>query len=273
MNRTKIPWADYSWNPITGCSAASEGCAHCYAASMARRFHREWGEPRFHAARLEEPFGLRNPARIFVCSTSDLFHEAVYFQEIDRIFEIMAADQRHTFMVLTKRPLRMRDFFAMQPRRWFMGGSKLARVEYWARWPLPNVWLGVTAENQERADERIPVLLDIPAELRFVSIEPMLGPVHVEPHLLSAYDKAAHDDQMLFPMGGLSRSKIEWVIAGPETGSGKRPFEDEWIDGENGLIAQCDEWGAAFHDKRTDGKRREFPLPNAGSHRQEEAGQ
>jgi protein gp37 len=236
---------------------------------MAHRFHRHWGSPLFHKDRLEQPYGTRKPGLVFVCSTSDLFHDGLTDQDIHRVFGIMAADNRHTFLVLTKRIQRAAEFLIAGPH-WEMGAAYAngIKCDFRVNWPIPNVWIGVTAENQQRADERIPILLSIPAALHFVSIEPMLGRMHIEPYLLSEYDKMAHEDQMIFPPGGLSRAKVDWVIAGKENGPKRRPFEDGWVNdswdtGTGGIAAQCEEWGTPFFDKRepTDPAftRREFP--------------
>ncbi len=250
MNNIKntIGWADYSWNPITGCSPVSEGCEHCYAAAISKRFGLPWGDPVFHPERLDEPLKLKKPARIFVCSMSDMFHDAVLAVWIDQILEVMSACPQHTFIVLTKRPQnierKLYEVTADYPIR------ELGSGDY-----LPNLWLGVTAENQRRADERIPELLSIPAAKHFVSVEPMLGAVDLRNRLCS---HSCED-------WGLCRGKrreqccienIDWVIAGPETGVGKRPYFSQWIDY---LSRQCDESNTPFYDKRVHFIRREWP--------------
>ena len=258
MNRTKIPWCDWTWNPFVGCSPASEGCAHCYAESMANRFGWPWGKPVFHPDRLEEPFRARKPSRIFVCSVSDLFHEENDPADIDRVFEIMAAAKKQTFIVLTKRPQVALRFFKT-PRRWYAGGATANGItcEYWDNSPLPNVWFGVTVENQARAEERIPLLFQIPAAIRFVSVEPMLGPMDLTrvKFPTGAIENAVDGRANLNPdyihlIGKLNAA--DWVIAGPETGAGKRRCESQWIDA---LASQA----PCFYDKRPNGVRREFP--------------
>jgi protein gp37 len=222
MNRTKIPWCDWTWNPIVGCSPASEGCANCYAAAISKRFHLPWGKARFMPERLDQPAKVHKPGRVFVCSMGDLFHETVSREWKQAVFTVACNTPRHTFIFLTKRPERVMD--------WWIGD-------------VPNVWLGVTVENQKRADERVPLLMKIPAAVRFVSVEPMLGPVD-----LSCW---------------LASGKLSWVIAGPETGPRRRPFDEAWLDGCYGLDAQCRTYGAAFFDKRDEWTRREFPSHNA----------
>lgn len=211
MAKTKISWTDYSWNPISGCSKVSDSCANCYAEAMARRFDKGWKpwtaanaahNVRLHPERLEQPLHWRKPRKIFVCSVADLFHEHVPFGFIAAVFGVMAHTP-HTYQILTKRPERMRTYFAWLgnaigdqgmclpcdplggceiqaarhlPPEWSVG---VANTNLKPSWPLPNVWLGVTAENQRAADERIPLLLQTPAAIHFVSCEPLLGSVDI----------------------------------------------------------------------------------------------
>ena len=215
-DKTKVEWADATWSPMTGCTPISEGCEHCYAERMARRFnhveHHDGYEvvndayfaPTFHPNRLDIPLHWRKPRRVFVCSMSDLFHEAFTDEQRLRVFARMDAAGWHTFMVLTKRPGRMHRFMLDHADRWTTKSGVM----------LPNVWLGVTAENQQRADERIPILLDTPAAVRFVSVEPMLGPI-------SGWASLAAPDMWAW-------RSLDWVILGGETGPGARPMQPEW---------------------------------------------
>jgi protein gp37 len=183
MSKSKIEWTGETWNPMSGCTKISEGCAKCYAEKMAHRLkamgakgYENGFAVTLHPDRLNEPLKRKKPTTYFVCSMGDLFHEDVPFDYIDQIFAIMALTPQHTYQVLTKRPERMREYFEDGEERveaFFMDGGYPSNF----LWPLPNVWLGVTAENQEQADKRIPILLDTPAALRFVSIEPMLGEI------------------------------------------------------------------------------------------------
>lgn len=186
MGKTKIEWTEYSWNPVTGCTPASEGCQNCYAKRMATRLKGRYGYPEdepfkvtLHPEKLKEPLKWKKPRRVFVCSMGDLFHEQVPDEYIAKVWEVMSNASQHTFLVLTKRPQRMKDFLARLG--WYIhdrdGYPMEAVLDEGGKYTLKNVWLGVTAENQQRADERIPILLQIPAAVRFVSIEPMLGPV------------------------------------------------------------------------------------------------
>jgi protein gp37 len=187
-DRSSIEWTDATWSPVTGCTKVSEGCRHCYAETMAKRFwgDRHFGDVQCHPDRLEQPLRWRKPRRVFVNSMSDLFHPAVPDDFIDRVFAVMALCPQHTFQVLTKRPERM--------RAWFDGGEHLRMTRCFRNfqhytkpvgpWPLPNVWLGVSVEDQATADERIPVLLDTPSALCFVSAEPLLGEIDLGMWLL-----------------------------------------------------------------------------------------
>jgi len=225
MGTSKIEWTEATWNPVTGCTPISEGCEHCYAKRMATRLRGRCGYPagapflvKVHPDRYNEPFGWRKPKKIFVCSMGDLFHEDVPFPWINEVFSVIQRCTHHRFMVLTKRPERMRNYI-----------SKVLQVRGWPESdiPFPNVWMGITAETQRRADERIPVLLEIPAARRFVSVEPMLGPVDLS--------------QWLGRSGGL-----DWVICGGETGPGARPVHPDWV---RSLRDQCQIAGVPFFFK------------------------
>ena len=222
MATTKIEWAERVWNPVTGCTKVSPGCQNCYAERMAKRLRGRYGYPQddpfkvtLHPDRLQEPvewLKWRKPKMIFVCSMGDLFHEDVPFDFIDRVFAMLswgqAKDLDNKFLILTKRPERMLEYFK-QRDDWFDGElgnrSRLSCFE--------NTWLGVTAENQEQADKRIPILLQIPAAKRFVSIEPMLG------------------DVALFDI-----EKLDWIIVGAESGQNRRECKNEWV---RDIIGQC----------------------------------
>lgn len=236
---TKIEWCDEVWNPITGCTPISEGCQNCYAKRMAKRLRGRFGYPdfpnefkvTFHPDRLDLPLKWRKPRRVFVNSMGDLFHDDVDTHWIDDVLEVIAACPQHTFMMLTKRPENIdHKLYEITKAH---GCRELGGGDY-----LPNLWLGVTAENQKRADERIPLLLSIPAAKHFVSVEPMLGPVDLT--------------NWLCPEGDV----LDWVIAGPETGPGARTCENWWIQH---LTVDCKNAGVAFFDKRVGGKR-EWPV-------------
>jgi protein gp37 len=184
MNKTSIEWTDYTWNPVTGCDKVSAGCRSCYAETLAIRF---WGERKFtdvqmHEDRLAEPkvnFKKWFNKKVFVCSMSDLFHEDVTFDFIAKVFREFSELPYTTFQILTKRPERAIEFFKWAAPVYFDAKvqAKANRDNLTTYLPLKNIWIGVSCENQEQADERIYHLVKIPAALRFVSCEPLLGPI------------------------------------------------------------------------------------------------
>lgn len=192
---TKIEWTDVSWNPVTGCTPISEGCENCYAKRTA---HRLQNNPRIekyragfnvqcHESELNKPYQWRKPRQIFVCSMGDLFHEDVPFSFIYSVLTVMKSTSQHTYQILTKRPERMFNVMRQFP-------------------VFNNVWLGISAENQECFNKRIEQLVKTPAVIRFVSFEPLLGPVDIRSYL----------------------SCLDWVIVGGETGPGARPMKEIW---------------------------------------------
>lgn len=229
MTKTTIEWADEVWNPVTGCTKVSEGCRNCYAERIAGRF---WGERKFtdvrmHEERLGDPARWKKPRRVFVNSMSDLFHKDVPVDFIANVFAVMEIENRHTYMVLTKRPDRMLEVLTSEEfwneyRECIDVLTERSFTGYY--YPQNNVWLGVSVENQKSADERIPLLLQTPAEVRFVSCEPLIGPVKLAEYL-PVYDPTQHyarpDHQ----------DKLDWVIAGGESGPGARPCHPDWARG------------------------------------------
>lgn len=243
---TKIEWTDTTWNPVTGCTKVSEGCEHCYIERTppfrmeGRRFHLPviGGSTgvRLHEDRLGQPLHWRKPRKVFVNSLADLFHEDVPDTYIARIFAVMAAAPTHTFQVLTKRHARMRsllrsdEFVAdVRRQRWHFPHTV---VTTGPEWPLPNVWLGVSVESQKWADLRIPALLDTPAAVRWLSCEPLLGPVDLRAWL--------SDDPVHFFH---RQEDIDWVVVGGESGPGARPMHPEWA---RSLRDQCDAESVPF---------------------------
>lgn len=293
-DKTNIEWTDATWNPVTGCSIISPGCTNCYAMKLARtrlqnhpsrsgltvnskagpvwngkvRLNREW---------LAQPLGWKRPRMVFVCAHGDLFHEDVPYEWILDVFTIMAIAQQHTFQVLTKRADRMRDFLARPEgelleeiyANWY-SFSRGAR-EVWS-WPLPNIWLGVSVEDQKRADERIPMLLDTPAAVRWISAEPLLGPldlisakggsqwiggqrgcdgrhqhngrrgeiIHGVMHRTDPQIPHHHHDERCRP-------GLDWVVVGGESGSAARPMQPEWA---RSLRDQCNAASVPFFFKQ-----------------------
>lgn len=242
MGVTTIQWTDRTWNPVTGCTKVSEGCRHCYAEKVADRFwkDRKFTDVRCHPDRIDQPLKWRKPSRVFVNSMADLFHESVPFEFIDKVFAVMALTPQHTYQILTKRPERMREYLAerLPTTRW-MDYARSYRpeipTEAFNTKPLPNVWLGVSVENQEYADQRIPLLLRTPAAVRFISYEPALGPIDIEPEL----------------MGATSCGRPDWVIIGGESGHGARPFNVQWA---RDVIRQCRAAGVACFVKQMGSK-------------------
>ena len=238
MSATKIEWATHTWNPVTGCTKISAGCKNCYAERIARRFYSEpFDVVKLHPDRLEEPEHWKKPRRVFVCSMSDLFHKDVPDEFIEKVFMVMELKARqHTFMILTKRPVRMKEF---------MDGHHECVQSH--------IWLGVTAENQELANERIPILLQAPAVNRFVSVEPMLERIDlVETGALSIYVSGGGVGNI--PLSrGIENNGLDWVICGGESGSGARPHPP-YIDIRY-LKDQCQSSGIPFFLKQMWGEK------------------
>ena len=266
---THIEWTDASWTPIravnktTGgqghfCVHVSPGCKNCYAERMQPRFgnriryaaqDREQVDLVLDEKMLTKPLRWRKPRRVFVCSMTDLFLEDHSDEWIDRMFAVMALCETHTFQILTKRPERMRDYLAVmehedQLERWcdaavaISGDPKAEDCVADIDWPLSNVWCGVSVEDQERADERIPLLLDTPAAGRFVSAEPLLGPITLT---MLHYDGITNINALnghhgiTMPMRGRGQM-LSWVIVGGESGPGARPMNPDWA---RSLRDQC----------------------------------
>jgi protein gp37 len=286
---TAIEWTDETWNPTDGCKVCSPGCANCYAMRFAGRFSKPgeryhglvsigknkraiWtGESRLDAGKLAKPLSWRKPRRIFVNSMSDLFYEGFSNEQIAAVFGVMAACPQHTFQILTKRAKRMCEWFewvqqeSEHPlstcgREWISAmdvpvASKSragqAVIGPGAVWPLPNVWLGVSVENQDAADERIPRLLDTPAALRFLSVEPLIGPVDLENVCHRTGTGSSETGSCLEGNDGFglsaAREKIDWVIAGCESGPGARPCATAWL---TDLQRQCADAGTTFFLKQ-----------------------
>ena len=264
---TAIEWTEATWNPITGCSVTSPGCTNCYAMKLAGtrlRNHASragltidskagpvWtGETRFNEEWIDQPLRWKRPRMIFVCAHGDLFHESVPDAWIDRVFAVMALAPQHTFQVLTKRSDRMHNWFARRNANAHHPAMDTAAVMActgrWNTpalhlvdgWPLPNVWLGVSVEDQTRADERIPDLLSTPAAVRWLSCEPLLGPVDLT---MLHHDGVTNIDALRGLHGVLQPmlaqcDKIDWIVVGGESGLGARPMQPDWA---RNLRDQC----------------------------------
>jgi protein gp37 len=241
-DKSKIEWTDASWNPVTGCSKVSEGCRFCYAERESHRYGwttQPWTAQHaaenvvLHPDRLELPLRWKRPRRIFVNSMSDLFHDRVPDHFIQSVFSIMENAKQHTFQVLTKRPGRMHAWVSAYDR-WLRYADDQGRYFVDRH---PNVLLGVSVEDQKTADQRIPLLLETPAALRFLSCEPLLGPVDL-------YDHLHHIDQGL---GHDYNPGLHWVIAGGESGPHARPTHPDWV---RDLRDQCQSANIPFFFKQ-----------------------
>jgi protein gp37 len=214
-DQSAIEWTDATWNPVTGCTKISPGCKHCYAERLAARLQ-AMGNPRYrngfgltlHVDQLTLPLRWRDPRRIFVNSMSDLFHEGVPEAFIRRVFDVMEQAHWHVFQVLTKRARRLAELSTRLP------------------WPA-NVWQGVSVENV-RYTSRVVELVKVPAVVRFLSVEPLLGPITP------------------LPLDG-----VDWVIVGGESGPRHRPIQIEWV---RAIRDQCDRAGVAFFFKQWGGR-------------------
>lgn len=242
-----ITWTEETWNPLRGCSRVSEGCRNCYAEGVAARFSgpgqpyeglakfvdgdaRWTGEVKLIEDKLNDPIRWQRPRRIFVNSMSDLFHEKVGNATIARIFQVMKKARHHEFQCLTKRVERMVE--------WFKTAS--ARIHYWEdldenhkRLVEEHIWIGISVEDQKTADARIPLLLQVPARTRWLSIEPQIGSVNLEPWLRRAFEA--------------QEKAIHWVVIGGESGTGARPFDVGWA---SDLVDVCKRFGVAAFVKQ-----------------------
>jgi len=263
-----IEWTDATWNPATGCTKVSQGCKNCYAERDWARlsanpktvyYQRKFTDVAVHRDRLDTPLRWRKPRRIFVNSMSDLFHEDVPWEFIDAVFGVMAVTQ-HSYQILTKRPARMLDYFQrlkLDPPFGFpdrVSHRAMEFIRYTGKghgncgpsWPLKNVWLGVSVEDQATADERIPLLLQTPAAVRWISAEPLLGPITFEGRWVEYQDPRAHENQL---------ERLSWVVAGGESGPRSRPSHPDWFRSLRDQCAavsvpfffkQWGEWGIDF---------------------------
>jgi protein gp37 len=243
---SEIAWTDTIWNPLAGCTRKSAACRQCYAESATAESARDggWGQGfaeigeagaawtgtvALREDRLTLPLGLEHPSRIFVNSLSDLFHESLDVATIDTVFAVMASAPHHVFQVLTKRPKTMQPYLAdaATPARIALKMAELGHAGTIEAWPLPNVWLGVTAENQKEADRRIPLLLATPAAVRWVAAEPLLEALDLKPGTWLKASAADRDS---------TKPKLDWIVAGGEISAAAQPCHPDWA---RGLRDQC----------------------------------
>jgi protein gp37 len=235
---TKIEWTDETWNPVTGCTKVSPGCDHCYAEGIAHRFAGTQAYPNgfdvtLRPERLEQPLRWTRPRMVFVNSMSDLFHRDIPDEYIARVFAVMALAPQHTFQILTKRHGRMK---ALLSDRWWSETllpeliyELAAGRGYEVRYPLPNVWLGVSAEDNRWGHVRIPALLRTPAAVRFVSAEPLLGPLRLYRYLPNGFGEGCRWNPRPSSLPLPAVPTLDWVIVGGESGPGARPMQPEWV--------------------------------------------
>lgn len=250
MTETTIEWTrgedgalGRTWNPVRGCSRISPGCVNCYAERIAARFsdpglafhgfaERTKDGPRWTrrvellSDRLRDPLRWRKPSRVFVNSMSDLFHEGLSFRAIRMVFGVMRSAPQHTFQVLTKRPARMLEFL-----EWFQNSKSWGVGSAWPD-EYPHVWLGVSVEDQRRASERVPLLLQSQARVAFLSCEPLLGQVYLDGH----NDCRCGACDFCREIAWHPTRTPDWVIVGGESGQGARPCEVEWV---RTLVEEC----------------------------------
>jgi protein gp37 len=273
MSKTEIAWCDYSWNPLVGCSKLSLGCQKCYAAEAAKSARlqqfsqyqkvKEWdGTIEFVENQLTKPLSWKSPKKVFVGSMSDIFHKNVKDEWLDKIFAVMAFARQHTFQVLTKRPKRMQQYLsdpATVDRIEEAGYTFTHNMDCVNNWSLPNVWLGTSVENQQVAGDRIPLLLDSPAAVRFLSCEPLLEELNLISHeregrsynyLLNTWETRRSGAGGAVAGGRISpfyADGIDQIIIGGESGPGARPCHIDWI---RSLVRQCQQTKTAVFVKQ-----------------------
>lgn len=247
MNKTKIEWADYTWNVITGCygpggtAEKPNRCPYCYAHRMAKRLRGRAGypeddpfRPTFHDNHLWDPLSRKKPSRVFVCSMGELFGESVTARDLAYVLRTMRVAREHTYLVLTKRPERIAAMLR-EVERLVEENESVFWPLYQAidecKWPLPNLWLGTSCENQAAANERIPHLLATPAAHRFVSLEPLLGDISLHPWI--GHPRLRPDGKGWAFIG--DPPLLDWVIIGAQTQPTRLP-DPAWVDS---IINQC----------------------------------
>ena len=266
---SKIEWTDKTWNPITGCTKISAGCANCYAERMSKRLAGLGGYPKKdpfrpgleHPKQWLKPCKWKKPRLIFVCSMGDLFHKDVSFDLVHKVLAVAINEPRHTFILLTKRPERMYEFIThyrhdghhvfsdrVTPYNPSRNKQAYLLLDHKQDWPLANLWLGGSAENQAALDARAPYVISTPSALWFMSLEPLIGPIDLRPRpnpdtciVCGEGPDAPHNH----PFGYRNRG-LDWIIVGGETGPGARPMHPEWV---RKIRDQCAQAGIPFFFK------------------------
>ena len=215
-------WWDFGWKLVEGCTPVSPACKNCWSMAMEKRFRKETGIV-FHKERLERPFKRKKPASFAIWN--DLFHESVEFMWIDEVMKVIINNDQHIFQILTKRPEIALKYFNT--------------FKYDKEFPPKNLWLGVTCENQEMADKRIPVLLQITTKVHFISCEPLLSNINLLQSCQIKFINWLKDNKTQYG--------LDWVICGPETGYKSRPTLKKWIES---LYEQCKSANVSFFDKK-----------------------
>ena len=258
VTNSKIEWTNSTWNPVTGCTKVSPGCDHCYAETLTERFHGKgsFAEVKLHPDRLDSPLRWRKPRHVFVNSMSDLFHKDVPDEFIARVWAVMAATPQHQYQILTKRHGRMRSLLSDAAFHGEVAGMTsalaiqgvLPGTGFAGRTVLPNVWGGVSVEDQKHAELRIPALVDTLLAVRFLSCEPLIAPVdlsvvRMRSGTLPIAPLESHYDQNT----GLGDRPISWVIVGGESGPGARWCDPEWI---RRIVDDCQRAGVSVFVKQ-----------------------
>jgi protein gp37 len=267
MSTTEIPYLTKNWRPVDGCTPVSDGCDNCYALRNAKRWKRSF-QVTTRPERLEEPLHWRKPQRVGVCFHGDLFHEKVPDEFLDKVFAVMALTPQHTYVLLTKRPERMRAYLTQDwdedkqivgcRDRIYMAAEEMGGFDYIPdgfRWPLPNVWLGVSVEDQQTADERIPLLLETPAAHRWLSCEPLLEAVDLTDLSAPAgeqWDCLDRCEAADAALEGACAATLDWVVVGGESGPKAREMD---LVSLVLVMKQCEEAGVPAYCKQDSGPR------------------
>ncbi len=250
MAETKIEWANKVWNPTTGCTKISSGCERCYAERMSKRLAGRFGYPEndpfcptVHPSCLGQPLDWKKPCRVFVSSMGDLFHEAIPDFVVNNVFFTMSLCKQHRFLLLTKRPERMRTYISNA--HGYLVSRDIDTDEFFG-----NIGIGVSIENQGMVGRRIPSLLGTPGILHFISCEPLLGEINLEHYL---WKRNSYLGSVQHP-----NRRIRWVIVGCESGPGARPMKESWV---RKIVKQCKENDVAvfYKQKMENGKKVSLP--------------